>query len=468
MQKEMKSESMMRDAPVRQLFLKMSIPAIVITLVIVAYNLADVFFIGQTGDAAQVAAISLAGPIFSILSGIGTLLGAGGSTAVAIALGKDEKKKIKSITSFCFYGALTIGILFAVIVLLMGDSIPRILGADEFSSGYTADYVRILSIGAPFILFSNVFANIVRADGSAKESMIANMIGTFVNIALDPLMIITLNMGVTGAALATVIGNACSCLYLVRHVSKKQPMYSFCAKYLSLKKDVSLHVLSLGLPMAISTMLGSFSSIFSNNLMSQYGNIAVAANGVASKVGMLIVMVAMGICMGIQPAVSYNYGAKNYKRVYRILKSTAGLTIVVGSVLTLVCYLLRNQIVGAFINDASVIEYGQRMVIASLVVGPLYGLYQTCTTFLQGTGKVSYAILLASLRQGLLLVPVLYVANSMGGLQGLIFASPITEVLALAVGIVLCVKWKRSMDRSASDEESTSNLIKTNTVANHT
>lgn len=447
----MKSEAMMRDAPVHKLFLKMSLPAIAITLVIVAYNMTDVFFIGQTGDAAQVAAISLAGPVFSILSGIGTLLGAGGSTAIAIALGRGEKEKIKSITSFCFCGVIAIGILFAGIVLFMGDGISRILGADTFSSDYTASYVRILSVGAPFILFSNVFANLVRADGSAKESMIANMVGTFVNIALDPLLILALNMGVAGAALATVIGNVCSCAYLVRHVKKRQPLYSFHPKFLSLKKDVSFRVMSLGLPLAISTMLMSVSSVFANNLMSHYGTTAIAANGVASKVGMLIVMVSMGICMGIQPAISYNYGARNNKRVYQILKSAAWLTVIVGSVLTLVCFLLRNKIIGAFINDVAVIELGRRMMIASLVIGPVYGVYQVCTTFLQGTGKVSYAILLASLRQGLLYIPVLFATESLAGLNGLIFASPVTEVLAIIVGIKLCVKWKRSINQLASE-----------------
>ena len=446
----MKNETMMREAPMRIVLLKMCVPSIVIMLVVVVYNMTDIFFIGKTGVPAQVAAVALCGPLFSVLQGIGTLLGAGGSTALGIALGKGEQDKTKAITSFCFYATLAVGLLLMATGLFYSEAIARLLGADAETFGYAAGYARILLMGAPFILISNVFANIVRADGSMKVSMIANGLGTLVNVALDPLFILTMGMGVEGAAIATVLGNAMSCSYLLWYTARKQSFTSLRLNDLSLKPDISWRVISLGLPMAVSTMLMSFSSVFSNNLFMAHGNIAMAAQGVVSKVGMLIVMVIMGICMGVQPAISYNYGARNHGRMYEIIKKTAWLCVVIGTLLSFICYRFQDQFIAVFINDAAVVEYGKRMILASLVIGPFCGFYQLCTVFLQGTGKVPYALTLSALRQGIFLIPILYLCNHFAGLFGLIYAGVIADALSIVVGIILCMRWKRQIDAGAS------------------
>lgn len=437
------SEEILKTAPFKKLLLNLCVPTIVIMLVMVIYNMADIYFIGQTGNPYMIAAISLCAPFFSILSGLGTLLGSGGCTAISLALGKKEQEKIKSYTSLCFYGVLVIGILFAVLVALNLTAVCRLIGAEESTLEYAKGYLRIIALGAPIILFTNVFTNLIRADGAAKESMIANGIGTIVNIILDPIFIMGLNLGVEGAAVATVIGNAASAVYLIYYITKKQPFFSFHREDFSLRKEILIPVVTLGLPLAFSTILMSCSGMISNHLMISYGSIAVAAQGVAGKIGMLISMTAMGICMGMQPAISYNFASGDYSRMRQIVKRTGITTVIVGSVLSLLCLVSKDQILKAFIDNSEVVRYGQIMVYASIVMGPFYGLYQLCTTFLQSTGKAFYATFVALLDKGLIFIPVLFLLNKAFGMNGIVFSSAVADLLSILVGGALSLGWNK-------------------------
>lgn len=447
---QMSNEEMMQRSGMGKLFAKMCIPSIVIMLVIVVYNMADIFFIGKTKSMSQVAAVSLAGPVFSVFQGIGTLLGGGGSIAVSIALGKKAEERVGKITSFCCYSTLLLGAAAAVIVNLLVNPIAALLGAKGSVLTYAALYIRILALGAPFILFANVFANIVRADGSAKESMIANGIGTVINVILDPILILGLHMGVAGAAVATVVGNMSSCGFLLWHMLKKQKKFSLNVKNFTVKVGIFIEVISLGIPLAVSTVLMSFSGMFANKLLIGYGDIVIAANGVASKTGMLLSMIAMGICMGVQPAVSYCYGAGNLDRMKKILKTAAILTVSVGTVLTLICFGFRNQIITLFIDDAALIEYGRRMIVGCLVTGPIYGLYQLSTSFLQATGKVSYATFVSVLRQGLVYLPVIFLMNYLFGLNGMIFAAATADIISTVIAVLLGLRWFGEINRKSA------------------
>ena len=275
------NQEMLEKGSYGSLILKLSIPTIIIMLVMIIYNMADTFFIGQTGDPNKIAAISLCGPLFSVLSGLGTLFGSGGCTAISLAFGKNERGRIKAVTSVCCYGALLIGIIFLVFVYFFTPIICTMLGAYADTIDYTVKYLRVIALGAPLILFNNVFANIIRADGAAAQSMISNLLGTFVNIGLDALFILGFQWGVTGVAAATVIGNTVSCLYLFYYITRKQPAFSLNPGDICLKSEILTPVLTLGLPMACSTLLMSFSGMLANRLMTGYGNTALAATGVS-------------------------------------------------------------------------------------------------------------------------------------------------------------------------------------------
>lgn len=443
----MKNEKMMREAPAWKLLLTMGLPVIVVMIVNVVYNMADVFFMGQTGETMQVAAISLASPAFNIFSGVSTLFGAGACTAIAIALGQGDREKAKYYTSFSAWCSIVVGVVLAAAMVLFMDPLLGLLGANAETAGFTQTYLSIVAIGAPFTLLGGALGNAVRADGSSTKAMAIMLIGTFINIALDPLFILGFGWGIAGAAWATVLGNAVSCLLVVRLVVRSD-CFSVSPKYFTLKKDVSLRVLSLGLPMAAGTVLMCFSSMFSNQLLVKYGNTAVAANGVAGKAGMLVIMIAMGICMGMQPVISYTYGAGDRKRMRSVILTT-------GTATTIVCVALgggfllgREAFVKAFLNDPQVLETGKFMMLTLLGI-PVSGIYQLCSTYLQGTGKVSYATLTSLLSKGIVYVPVLFLAEALGGLPGLVFAGVVTDVISTVIGVALCLNWARHSAGSA-------------------
>lgn len=449
-EKEMeKNEQILKQGSFLQLAVNLCIPTIVIMLVMVIYNMADTYFIGKTGDPCKIAAVSLCAPVFSILSGLGTLLGSGGCTVVSLSLGKKEYDRIKACTSLCCYGSLVIGLIFSAAVLMNLTGISSAIGANEDTLGYTRTYLRILAFGGPIILFGNVFNNLIRGDGSAKQSMISNGLGTIVNIILDPILILGFRMGVAGAAAATIIGNMVSFLYLLWYVIKKQKIFSLDIRDLSLKKEVVLPIVTLGLPLACSTIMMSFSHMFMNHILAGYGSVAVAASGVAGKVSMVVSMIAMGLCMGMQPAISYNCGAEDYKRMYQIIRNLGILTVIVGSLMTVGCLIGKSSLVAAFIEHEDVIRLGEKMVVASMLMGPFYGLYQLCTTFLQSTGKASYATVVALLDKGIIYLPMLFGLNALFGLDGVIYTAPLTDMVSLLAGGILCFLWNKKLPGSS-------------------
>lgn len=451
----MNAQERMARGPVWRLFLSMSLPAIIVMLVMVIYNMADVYFIGRAGDTAQVAALALTGPVFGAIQGLGTLLGSGGCTAAALALGGGDDRALNAITSFCFWGALTVGAALAVVGALFAPEVCTLLGASAATAEYAARYVRVLSLGAPCVLMAGVLSNVVRAGGSTREAMLGNGLGTVINVALDPLLIEVFGMGVEGAALATVIGNAAGCALLIMHIVRKMPGFAFSPRALRGEWRRCLSVIALGLPLAVSTLLSSCSNALSNGLLSHYGDKAVAAMGVSGKAGMLAVMIAMGICMGIQPAISFNFGRGDAKRALEISRKTAALAFAVSALLGAACFIARDAFMAAFTSDAAVIELGRVMLAISLTACPLAGAYQACTAFLQATGKASYAIALSVLRQGALYVPCMYIMNGAAGLNGLMYTGAVTDVLAFAIALAMCIGWKRRILRGELGEEST-------------
>ena len=443
----MANEKAMRESSIGKLLLTMSLPVIIVMVVQVFYNVADVYFIGKTGDAMQIAAISLCSPVFSAISAFNTLIGFGGCTAVSIALGEKRFDMVRRYSSFVVYSALILGLILTAAILLGMPYLLPFLGTNEETADFAKAYLQILALGAPLTILGGALGNTVRADGDSKNAVIASLSGTFTNIALDPLFISGFHWGVRGAAFATVIGNVVSLVLLLRAVSKKEG-FSLTIKDFSLRPEISLRVLGLGLPMAAGTMLMGFSHAFGNRLTVTYGNDVVAARSVAGKAGMLIPMLIMGICIGVQPAISYNFGAKNKKRLRQIVFGVGLVAVCVGSVLALLCFLFRREIVMAFINDASIADIGEKMMLGTIVGAPLFGVYQMCSTYLQGTGKVSYATTTSLLRQGIVYIPVLYAMEALFGLTGIIFCQPVTDVISTVVALIFCKIWNRQMNQT--------------------
>ena len=437
----MNSGAVFQKSPWRAIF-SLCGPALVSIIVMMFYNMADMYFVGWLGDYAQVASVSLAGPVFSVLMGISTMIGNGGCTKIAQALGKKELEQVQKDSALCVWASLVSGVVFAAACVIFCNPLLRFLGANEEMWDYTKAYVLMMALGAAVVLLNHSLGGALRGEGEVNAGMVGGMISTVSNIILDPVFIVVLKLGVGGAAAATVLANAIALAYYLiyqarsggRCIIELRPQYAKDMRELG-------GILALGLPNAISSVLSGFSGIFSNQMIVGYGTQAVAAMAAAGKAVMVVTMVQMGICMGVQPLLAYCCGGQDWDRLKEISKRVLGLTVGLGGVLTVGIWLGRGRVIGLFIQDASVAALGEHLVSYMVLMGPLIGIYYFSTNFLQADGNASGASVASALRQGLLLIPLLYLMNALLHLEGLALAHVIADGAAVAITAVMA--WQR-------------------------
>ena len=447
------NKELFEDAPVSKAVALMAIPTMVSMLVVVIYNMADTFFIGQTGDPLQVAAVSLATPVFMIFMALGNLFGIGGSSAISRALGEKRIRRAWNTSSFCCYGSLGLGVIVAVISVVCMNPILKLIGASANTIDYAREYLTCIAVGAPFVIFATAFANILRGEGAARESMIGNLIGTIVNIILDPVMILWLGWGVFGAALATVIGNIAACIFYLQYFARKKSNLSIRPKDFKMGENIALGVAAIGVPASLNNILMSCANIVLNLALVGYGDTPVAAMGVALKSNMLVVLLQIGLCAGIQPLIGYNYGARNKKRLIQVFRFTGICAVIMGTVLTVVMMIARRYLIQIFINDPEVIAYGIKMVIALQLSGPFIGILFLCINTIQGMGKALPSLILTICRQGLIFIPSIIILNRVFGLDGVIYAQPVADYLSIIIGIIICVGLFKYIEHREKEEE---------------
>ena len=403
------------------------------------YNMADMFFIARTDDTAQVAAVSVVGPIFSIVTAIATMLGAGGSATIAKAAGAGETDYARTCASLCGWTAILFGAAVAIVFNLFTNPLLRLLGATPDMLGHANAYLRVLATGAPAMLFSTGYGQLLRAEGAIKDGFIANMAGTITNIILDPLFILVLELGVVGAAVATVIGNLVASTLCLRFTFKKAGILNLRPEQALRRPQALFGIMALGLPNAISSLLAGFASTFSNRLLSPYGTNALAAMGAAGRVTMLISLVQMGICIGVQPLMAYNYGAHNLPRLKEALQKLTFLTVSFGMLTTVICTLTRHTLIGLFLQDPEAAAIGEQMVVWLLLAGPILGIYYLSSNFLQAAGNAVAATAVSVLRQGALLIPCLYLMHLLLGFTGIAAAHAVADIASALAALSICL-----------------------------
>ena len=289
-------------------------------LMVLIYNLADTFFIGQTHDDLQVAAVSLATPVFLLFMSVGTVFGIGGTSVISRALGEGRKDYAKKVCSFCMWSCIAVGVLMSALFLIFMDQILALIGASTETWDYARTYLTIVSCSGPFVLIANCYSNVIRAEGQSGKAMMGQLLGNLLNVILDPIMILVFGWNIAGAAIATVIGNVVGAGYYIIYFLKGSSSLSISLKDFSVKEKVASGVLAIGIPAALGNLLMSLSSILMNSQMAKYGDMAVAGVGVAMKVTMMTSMVCIGLGQGVQPLLGYCVGAKNWERYRSSLK----------------------------------------------------------------------------------------------------------------------------------------------------
>lgn len=443
----MNEHELMANMKVSKAVAKMAIPSVISSLVTVIYNMADTFFVGRTGDALQVAAVSLTNPIFILLMAFANMFGMGGSAVASVALGKKDEKRVKNVTAFVFYGSIIVGLVCMAALLLFMRPILTLFGANaetyEFAKGYTLH----ISYGAPFIIWSAASSFILRVEGASKEAMIGNMIGTIANIVLDPIFISTFGMGAAGAAIATTIGNVLACLYYLWYFLKKSRLFSIHFRYFTCRNGILVKICTIGLPTAIFSGLMSVSTIILNQILVAYGNAPVAAIGIVFKANMFITFLQMGLANGVQPLFGYNYGSGDKERFQAVERFTKICCVIVGVASVILYYIGKDPIIRIFIDDNEVVAYGVQMLIGYMLSGPVIGILFTNMNCMQSVGHAFPATVLSVLRQGILLIPLLYLLNALFGLNGVIYGQSITDYIAVLLSIFFWQGTKKQIMR---------------------
>ena len=443
MNKNDKSTELFRDAPVPQAVLKNSIPAMLAMLMVLVYNLADTFFIGQTHDPLMVTAVSLATPVFLIFMSVGTVFGIGGTSVISRALGEGRPDYAKKVCAFCMWACVVVGAVLLALFLIFMEPLLGLIGASEDTWDMTKSYLTIVSCAGPFVLIGHCFSNVIRAEGQSGRAMMGQLLGNALNVVLDPVFILLLRWNVTGAAVATVIGNVVGAGYYILFFLSGRSTLSVRPRDVTLKDGVLSGVLAIGVPAALGTLLMSVSQIIANAKMSAYGDLAVAGYGVASKVTMITGMVCVGLGQGVQPLLGYCVGAGLRERFKKSMRFSLILGFALSAVMTGICYVFTGAIVGAFLKDRAAFDFAVLFARIHLTTSFLFGIFFVMINAIQAAGAAKEALIVNVSRQGLIFIPALFILTAAVGRDGIVWAQPVADVLSLVLVIILyrgCVK----------------------------
>ncbi len=425
----------MAQAPVKPLIVSLAVPTIITMLVTAVYNMADSFFVGRI-DTTSVASIGIVFSVMTLLQALGFFLGHGSGIMMSSMLGAKETEKAKKYANTAFFLAFALGTLLAVIGVFTSKGIAYLLGATETTVVPASEYLRIILIGAPFILTSFVLNNHLRYQGSAVYSMAGIMSGSILNIALDPLFIFKFNLGVKGAAIATVISQFTGFIILILGTFKNQNI-RLGFRYFSPTKEICLNIFKNGLPSLSRQGVMTIGNICLNFASGQFGDAAVAGMSVFNRVMFLGMAVIIGIGQGFQPVCAFNYGAKNYGRVYDGYKFTAALPTVFITLFAVVCFIFAPYIISLFRDDPEVIKFGSLALRADCVIMPVTGYYMSTNMLIQSIRMPAVATVLAIARQGLFYIPLILILPRLFGENGLAFTQAVCDLLSFILSIIL-------------------------------
>lgn len=450
-----KQTELMSTAPVAKAILKMSIPVVMGMMVQVLYNLVDTFFIGMLGDQNQLAAANVTTPIFMLMMAVATIVSTGAASYISRCLGNKDESSANRTLSTGIAICTGLGVLVMAVGLVFLKPFVILLGATEVMYPHAAGYASIMFIGTLPVMLNYAGGQLLRSEGAIMPSIIGMLIGTVINIILDPIFIFVFDMGIQGAAIATVLGNVGALGYYAWYYLSGKSLVKFKPRYVSGDKTIWGQTFAIGIPAALSQFLMSGALIICNNLAKPHGANAVAGMGVAAKLMYIGTFIFMGFAAGCQPLVGYNYGAKNFSRVKEIIKSGIFITEGIGIALTILFGIFASALIGIFTPLPEVLAQGTIVLgiykWSFLVLGP----QMLASTTIQAFGKARASLTLSIARQGLFYIPLLFLLNKNFSFKGLLWAQPVADAMTLALGmILLVVALKESMHVQAGETSS--------------
>jgi putative MATE family efflux protein len=441
---------LMEQAPISKAIIKLALPTMLGMIVQSVYNLTDTFFIGMLGDPDLVAGISVAMPLFFLTQGIGSFFSVGSASYISRKLGEKNYTEAKRTNSVTIYSTLIIGAVVTAVMFIFKKPVLDIIGTSPDTFGPADDYFTIVCLFSIVMILNISMQGLVRSEGAAMEAMLGMVIGLVLNIALDPLFILYFGWGVKGAAWATVIGAAVSCIYYFIFFISKKSSLSIHPKDMKPNKVMFSEITKIGVPAGLTHIVMSFCGALSNIFAAGYGDHVVAATGINMRVCGLAFMMVMGLAMGFQPFAGYNYGAKNYDRLQRGLKLTIIYSSCISAVFTVLFFFAGHILVRLFIDDEATVDAGAKILRAFITGMPFLGIQMTMMTTFQALGKPIRALIVTLGRQCLAFIPLLFVLTSAFGFNGFIFVQPMadnaTTIISILLGVTLFKKMRKDSD----------------------
>ena len=433
--------------PVGRLLMQYALPAIVAMVAASLYNMVDSIFIGQGVGALAIAGLAITFPFMNLSAAFGAAIGVGSCTFISMKLGQRDYAIANKILGNCMMLNIVVGLCFGGICLLFLDPILSFFGASDNTLPYARDYMQIILCGNVFTHLYFGLNAVLRSASKPRHAMYATIFTVVVNTILDPIFIYGLDLGIRGAAFATVLSQFLALSWQWRLFSNKNELLHFDYSLFRLDKPIVKNIIGIGISPFAMNACSCIVVIFVNTcLMKHGGDLAVGAYGIANRIGFVFVIVAMGVNQGMQPIAGYNYGAQNYDRLRKVVKLAISCATVVCTVGFLVAMFAAHTCARLFTKDESLINLASTAIRMMMMMFPIVGFQIVVTSFFQSIGKAKVSMFLSLSRQLLFLVPALAIFSEIWGLWGIWSAMPFSDALATVVAAVMMKKssvWKK-------------------------
>ena len=427
------------NAPIPKALMALGIPIMIGMLINALYNLVDAYFVGGLGES-QMGAISIVFPLGQVVVGLGLMFGNGAASYLSRLLGRGDKDTANKVASTALYSSVLVGAIIIILATIFLKPILTLLGATDTIMPYALTYARIYVVSCIFNVFNVTMNNIVTSEGAAKTTMCALLLGAILNIGLDPIFIYVLEMGFAGAAIATAISQLVSTLVYLNYVLRKKSAFTFSVREFAPTKQMMAEILKIGVPTLTFQLLTSLSIALINRAANGYGDAVIAGMGAVTRVTSMGTLVVFGFLKGFQPIAGFSYGAKKFDRLQEAIKTSILWSTIFCVIVGLLMAVFSTQIISQFTDgNAEMISVGQKSLIANGFSFMLFGFYTVYSSLFLALGKGTAGFILGACRQGICFVPVILILPVLWGLNGILYAQPIADVISAVITIFMAL-----------------------------
>ncbi len=436
------------NAPIPKALMALGVPIMIGMLINALYNLVDAYFVGGLGES-PMGAISIVFPLGQVVVGLGLMFGNGAASYLSRLLGRGDRDTANKVASTTLYSSVIIGAVIIIFAAIFLKPILFLLGATDTIMPYAVAYARIYVISCIFNVFNVTMNNIVSSEGAAKTTMCALLLGAVLNIGLDPVFIYVLDMGVVGAAIATAISQLVSTLVYVAYVFRKKSAFSFSIRNFNPSKQILIEILKIGVPTLTFQLLTSLSIALINRAANGYGDAVIAGMGAVTRITSMGTLVVFGFLKGFQPIAGFSYGAKNFARLREAIKTSILWSTCFCVVVGLLMIIFPEQIISQFANgNAKMLSVGQKSLMANGLSFFLFGFYTVYSSLFLALGKGTAGFVLGACRQGICFVPVILFLPIVWGMNGILYAQPIADVLSAIITIFMAIHLHKELEKA--------------------